>query len=187
MQKHKSTEDVYLSSASKLRASLPKFVVFLGATFLVYMFGSVLLIPLGQGVFLGGIETSKLVNFIIIIALSALILTSFREIRDVATALAGFVTYYVGNGGSKIHPTRLQKLQTTFRSFAYVILVSIFFMLFRPVLYEVHPALPGIAVIIIALWAIIALYGVVMVMGGEIEEAANSFTERLEKQIRKRK
>lgn len=41
--------------------------------------------------------------------------------------------------------------------------------------------------IIVAIWAIVALYGVVMAMSIEIEEAAVAFTERLEKCVRKRK
>lgn len=187
MQRKHKVEDVYLESAHQLRKSLPRFAIFLGAVFLVWIFGSSLLIPLGTGIQLGRIEASKIVNIIVLGALVVLVITSFREIKLVANAMAGFVTYYIGNSRGETDSSRLEKLKTTFRSFAYVILVSILFLAFKPLLSELHPVIPGIIVIVITIWSIIALYGVVMALSGEIEEAASAFAERIEKRARKRK
>ena len=186
MARKNQVENLYLESARKLRRSLPRFVIFLGTTFLIWIFGANLLIPLGQNIFVGGIESSKIINLVVLAALIAIVITSFTEIREVADAFAGFVTFYVGNQTRKIEPSRLEKLKTTFRSFAYVILVSILFLLFKPLLADIHSTLPGIIVIIIAIWAIVALYGIVMAMSGEIEEAASAFAERLEKRARRK-
>jgi hypothetical protein len=186
MPRTQKVENVYLESAKKLRASLPKFFVFLGAAFLVWIFGSALLIPLGTGVFLGGVETSKIINLLVLGSLVVLIITSFREIKNVANSLAGLALYYIG-GNSNNEKLRLQKLQSTFRSFSYVILAAVFFILFRGFLLEIHPALAGIVVILLAIWAIVSLYAVVMAMSGEIEEAASSFAERIEQRVKRRK
>ncbi len=186
MSEHKA-EDIYISSARKLRSSLPKFVIFLGSAFLVWMIGTLLLIPLGIGVHIGSIEAEKIINVIVIVAIIILIFGSYREIKDVADAAAGFVTYYVGNGRTKVHSTRIEKLKKTFRSLAYVILVSILFLIFKSLLDSVHPALAGIVVILISVWAIVAIITVVMAMSSEVEEAARAFTKELKTKVRKRK
>ena len=180
-------EDIYIASARKLRTSLPKFVIFMGAAFLIWMIGSLILIPLGAGVNIGSIEAGRVINIIVIGAIIILIVSSFKEIRDVADASAGFVTYYVGSGRTKIPSGRIEKLQKAFRSLAYVILVSLLFIIFKTILDGIHPALAGIVVILIAIWAIIAIITVVMAMSNEVEEAARAFTEDLEARIKKRK
>lgn len=182
-----SVEELYLKSAHKLRTSLPKFVIFLGASFLIWLVGMILLIPLGQGTFVNEIEASLIINLIVIAAVLVLIFASFKEIRDVADACAGFVTYYVGNGRQAVVSTRIRKLQGTFRSLAYVILVSLLFIMFKSILDQIHPALAGVVIIVIAIWIIIALYSVVMAMSSEIEEAAAAFTLEIEKAVKKRR
>ncbi len=179
--------DVYLESARKLRASLPKSIIFLGAAMLIWLFGTNILIPLGTGVLIYDTETSKIINLIVIVSIFVMISATFREIREVADASAGFVIYFVGNGRKSVDETRLHKLRKTFRNLSYVILASIVFLIFKPILDGIHPALAGIVLVVISIWTIISLYAVVMAMSSEIEEAATSFSENLEKQIKKKK
>lgn len=187
MPRSNKVEHVYLDSARKLRASLPKSAIFIGAAALVWLFGTSILIPLGQGIFVYGTEASKIINLILIVAIFVMIATSFREIREVADAAAGFVTYFVGNGKKVVEETRLHRLKKTFRNFAYVILAAIVFLMFKPILDGIHPALAGIVLVLISIWSIISLYAVVMAMSSEIEEAAVHFSKNLEKEIRKKK
>jgi uncharacterized protein with PQ loop repeat len=177
-------EEVYLESAKKLRASLPKFVIFLITAFLIWLFASILLIPLGRGIYIGDIETSKIASLITIITILVLLFGSFKEIKSVADASAGFVAYYIGK--DEIDDIRLKKLRGSFRSLAYVLLVSILFMLFKSVLEQIHPALPGIGYIVIVIWAFISLAGVVFTMSSEIEEATKTFVEEIERRPRKK-
>lgn len=187
MARRNNIEDVYINSARKLRAGLPKSAIFLGAAALIWLFGTNILIPLGENVFIYGTESSKIINLIVIISIFVMIATSFREIRDVADAAAGFVTYFVGNGKRSVEETRLNKLRKTFRNLSYVILAAIVFLMFKPVLDGFHPALSGIVVVLISIWSVVSLYAVVMAMSGEIEEAAVHFSKNLEKEIRKKK
>jgi hypothetical protein len=180
-------EKVYLNALHKLRTSLPKFIIFLGATFLVWYFGVLLLIPLGKDIFIGDVEASKIVNLILIATLIVLIFSSFREIREVADSLAGIVIYYTSKNGTSINTLRIKKLSSTFRSLVYVLLASFLFLVFKSLLDTIHPALAGMIVIAISIWAIIALYGVVMAVGSEIEEASKFFIKDLEKKLKKRK
>lgn len=181
-----NTEELYLESTKKVRTSLPKFVIFLGAALLVWIVGSILLIPLGQGIMIYGIEASKVINLIVIATIIAFVFATFREIRILADACAGFVMYYAGNN-KPVDKRRIDKLKGAFRSLSYVILISLIFVMFKSLLDAVHPALAGIAVIVIAVWVIISLYSVVMVMGSEIEEAARVFADELERKVKKRR
>lgn len=181
----KTVDRIYIDSAKKLRSALPKFVILLGAAFLIWMFGTTLLIPLGTGILMDNIETSKIINLIVIAAVSVLIFTSFREIRDIADSCAGYVTYYIGNEKNRIKKDRMEKLQRTFRGLAYVIFVSLVFLMFRSVLGQIHPALAGIMVIIITIWTIVSLYGMVMALGSEIEEATKVFVKETKKKLEK--
>jgi hypothetical protein len=170
-----------------MRTSFPKFVIVLGAATLVWIVGTILLIPLGRGTFINELEASEIVNLILIAAVLVLIFASFKEIRNIADACAGFVTYYAGNGHKTVVATRVRKLRGTFRSFAYVILVSLLFIMFKSLLDQVHPALAGVFIIVIAVWVIVALYSVVMAMSSEIEEAAIGFTAEIERVIKARR
>lgn len=185
MTKEKIIDEIYIDSAKKLRLALPKFVILLGTAFLIWIFGTTLLIPLGTGIMMGNIETSKIVNIIVIAAVSVLVFASFREIRNIADACAGYVTYYIGNEKGGVKKNRLEKLQRTFRGLAYVIFVSLVFLMFKSILDQIHPALAGIAVIIITIWTIVGLYGVVMTLGSEIEEATRMFVKETKKKLEK--
>jgi len=187
MSKERPIEEIYIESTRKLRTSLPKFVIFIGASFLIWMFGTALLIPLGKEVFIYDIEASKIINLIVIIAILVLIMASFREIKSTADACAGFVIFYVSGEKTTVNNIRLEKLQGTFRSLAYVILVSLLFLMFKNLLEQVHLALSGIALVTIVIWVIVALYSVVMALSSEVEEAAKIFTERLESKLKKKR
>lgn len=179
-------EEVYIDSAKRLRKSLPKFIVLISSALLIWIFGMVVFIPLTEGVRVLDIDTSRLVNLIIIFSLVLLIVLSFGEIKNISYACAGFVAYYIGSERAKITDQRLLRLRRSFMNLADVLLASFFFILFKPLLEQLHSALAGIVLIILIIWAIIALVSVAMVLGSEIEEAAIKFTEILEKRVKKK-
>jgi len=181
-----SLEKVYIESAKKLRASLPKFAVSLVAVILIWLFGSMLFIPLGKDLTLGGIEVSQIINLIILITITILIFDSFYEIKNTADAISGFIVYYVSSEHNGISQTRIKKWKKVLRMLAYVILISFFFLLFNPLLEQIHPALSGVVLILIVIAAVIVLFMLVMVMGTEIEETAREFAARFEKPPRRK-
>jgi hypothetical protein len=191
MQKRSNIEEVYIESAKKLRVSLPKFVILVSSVALIWLFGTALLIPVGKGIFVSNIEVSEVVNLIVVVTIFILIIASFREIKNVADALAGFVIYFVGSERDSTVLTRLKRLQKSFRNMAYVILVSLFFLLFRQLLDKIHEALAGVVWIVVVLWAIVSIISVIMAMSTEIEEAAHVFAEKIDRvrmrRLRKRK
>ena len=186
MKDENSIEEVYLDAAKKLRTSLPKFIVFISSAILIWLFGTVVFIPLTAGIKIYEVESSRIINLILILALILLIILSFNEIRNVSDACAGFVAYYIGSEREKISKQRLLRLQRSFSNLANILLVSFFFLLFKPLLDQIHSALAGIVLIVIIIWAIVALISVAMVLGSEIEEAAIKFSKILEKRMKKK-
>jgi hypothetical protein len=187
MPKEISVGEVYFKSTEKLRAALPKFIIFLGTASLMWLFGVSIFLPLSEGILLGDLEASAIVNLILIVTIIILCIGSFREVRATADAIAGFVIFYVGRERSKVSELRLMKLRGVFRSLAYVMLASVVFLMFKGALGQIHPLLPGMGVILLVIWAIISLYSVGMAVGSEVEEAARIFAKDVEKRMKKGK
>jgi formate hydrogenlyase subunit 4 len=180
-QKKSNTEDVYLESAKKLRSSLPKFVVYISTITLIWIFSTTLFIPMGTGIKLGDIEVNQIIDLIILITFLVLILASFNEIKNVADAIAGYISFYVSTDYHQIDKLRIMKWKKILRTLFYIILVSVFFLFFRGLLEQIHPAAPGIVIILIVIASVIVLFMLVMAMGAEIEEATKKFVDRFEK------
>lgn len=185
-EKKNNSEDIYIESAKKLRSSLPKFVMYLSAIVLIWLFGAVLFVPLGKGVFLGDIEVSHIIDLIIIITIIILVFSSFNEIKNIGDAIAGYIAFYVSTDYHQIDSIRIKKWKKILRNLLYVILISIFFLLFKGLLEQIHVALPGIVLILLVIASVIVLFMLVMTMGAEIEEATKKFSEKFEKRFKRR-
>ena len=182
----KSLEELYLDSAKKLRTSLPKFVIFIGVAYLIWLVGTTFFIPLSLGAFIGAIEASSLDSLIILAAVLLLLIGSFIEIRNVADATAGIVVSYVLPRNTNVEEVRLRQFRRCFRSVGYVIPFVISFLIFKDLLEQIHPLLNVIIPVIIAVWVVIAAILLAMIMGLEIEESARIFAERVEKRLSKK-
>lgn len=179
-----SIEEIYISSAKKLRASFPKFVIFLGLAYSVWLIGTTFFIPLSKGAFIGAVEAARIDSLILLGAVLALLFASFAEIKSVADACAGLVTSYIGHG-SKIEEVRLRKVKRTFRITGYIIPTTVSYLIFSNLIEQIYPLLNTIIPIVIAVWVVVASILLAMVLGLELEEAAKVFGERLKK-IRKK-
>lgn len=180
-----SVEEIYLNSAKKLRASLPKFVIFLGIAYLIWLVGTTFFIPVSDGIFIKAIEAAKLESFIILIAVLVLIFASFLEVRKVSDACAGLVASYITHRKSKIEEMRFRQLRRSFLNIGYLIPTGIAYLIFAGVLSQVNPFIVQIVPVIIGIWVVVSAVFLAMVLGLEIEESARVLSERIEK-IRKK-
>jgi uncharacterized protein YacL len=186
MGTEKTLEEVYIKSARKLRTSLPKFVIFLGIAYLIWLIGTSFFIPLSHGKSLGAVEVVSLDSLIILAAVLSLIFASFVEIRKVADGCAGLAVAYVTHGENKVEEVRLSQLKRSFRNIGYTIPFVVAFFIFSKLLEQINPLLIIIIPILIAVWVVIAAVLLAMVLGLEIEAAAKQFADRIEKRIKKR-
>lgn len=180
-----SVEEMYLNSAKKLRASLPKFVIFLGIAYLIWLIGTTFFIPISNGVFIKAIQTVKLESFIILAAVLVLIFVSFLEIRKVSDACAGLVASYITHRKSKIEEMRFRQLRRSFLNFGYLILVGVTYLIFAGLLSQINVFIVQIVPALIGIWVVISAIFLAMVLGLEIEESARVLSERIEN-IRKK-
>ncbi|MDI6798926.1 MAG: hypothetical protein QMD12_02960 [Candidatus Aenigmarchaeota archaeon] len=184
MSDSNSIEEIYISSAKKLRAGFPKFVIFLGLAYLVWLIGTTFFIPLGRGAFIGAVEASRIDSLILLGAVLALLFASFVEMKNVADACAGLVTSYIGHE-SEIEEVRLKKVKRTFNITGYILPTTVSYLIFNNLIEQINPMLNTIIPIVIAIWVVIASILLALVLGSELEEAAKVFVERL-KRIRKK-
>jgi hypothetical protein len=184
----KGVEDLYISSARNLRASFPKFVVFLGMAAIVWLIGTNFFIPLNKGQFLGAVEASRLDSILILAAVVVLVIASFIEIGNVSDGIAGMTVAYVLHGSTKVDELRLRKMKRTFRTVFYIFPVIVSFMIFGDLLLQISPLIGTIWPILIVMWTVIGAVMLTIVLGSEVEEAARSFGEKMKKlSIRKSK
>jgi len=182
----KTVEEVYISSAKKLRTSLPKFVIFIGMAYLIWLVGTTFIIPLSMGNLIGAIETIRLDSITILAAVILLIIGSFIEIRSVADAAAGIIVSYVLPRNSNAEEVRLRQFRRCLRSIGYVIPFTVSFLIFGDLLRQINPLLNTIIPVIIGVWVVVAAILLAMVMGLEIEESARIFAEKIEKRLLKK-
>jgi hypothetical protein len=175
-----SVEEMYLNSAKKLRASLPKFVIFLGTAYLIWLIGTTFFIPLSNGVFIRAVETAKLESFVILAAVLALIFVSFLEIRKVSDACAGLLASYITHRESKIDEIRLRQLRRSFLNVGYLIPTGISFLIFADLLNQINPFIVQIVPVIFGVWIVVSAVFLAMVLGLEIEESARVLSESIE-------
>lgn len=180
-----SVEEMYLNSAKKLRASLPKLVVFLGIAYLIWLVGTTFFIPLSNGIFIRAIETAKLESFVIIVAVIVLIFVSFLEVRKVSEACAGLVACYITHRESKIEEVRFRQLRRSLLNIGYLIPVIVAYVIFSDLLSQINVFFVQIILVAIGIWVVVGAILLAMVLGLEIEESARTLGERIEK-IRKK-
>ncbi|MEM5794114.1 MAG: hypothetical protein QXS48_02335 [Candidatus Aenigmatarchaeota archaeon] len=180
MPESNKVEEVYIDAVKKLRASFPKFVIFLGLAYIVWLLYSHFFFQLSKESTLGNIEVARLDSLIIISATLILIIASFIEIKNVADACAGLVTSYISSEG-KIEEIRVAKVRRAFRTTFYILPFTIAYLMFSNLFEQVFPLLTTIIPLIIVIWVVIASIMLAMVLGLELEEAAKNFVERLRK------
>lgn len=180
MPNSNNVEEIYLDAVKKLRASFPKFVIFLGLAYIVWLLFSHFFFQLSKESTLGNIEVVRLDSLLIISAVIVLIIASFVEIKNVADACAGLVTSYISSS-EKIEEIRVRKVRRAFRTTFYILPFTVAYIIFSNLLEQIFPLLTTIIPLAIVIWVVIASILLAMVLGLELEEAANKFIQGLRK------
>lgn len=176
---------IYLNSVKKLRASFPKFVLFISLAYSVWLIGLNVILPLSKGSSIGLIEVARIDSLLILGAVLALIFASFVEMKNLADSCAGLIVSYTSHQSS-VEELRLRRIRRTFRITGYIIPAVISYLIFTSILEQIHPILTTVIPILIVVWVVIASVLLAMVLGLEIEEAAKSFAEKIEEKMKKK-
>ncbi len=180
-------EELYIKSARKLRTSLPKFVIFIGMAYIIWLVGTSFFIPVSLGGFIGAIEAARLDSIVILAAVITLLIVSFIEVRSVADATAGLVVSFVLPRDVAVEEIRLKQFRRTFRNIGYIVPFTVTFAIFTELLKQINPLIVTIVPVLITVWVVISALLLAMVMGLEIEESAKNFAEKIEKKLKRKK
>lgn len=183
----RSVEDLYVSSAKNLRSNFPRFVVFLGVAYVVWLIGTSFFIPLNRGQFLGAVEASRLDSIVILAAVVVLLFASLIEIGYVSDGVAGLTVAFILHGSTKVDDLRLRKMKRTFRTVFYIFPVTVTFLIFSNLLDDINPLIGTLWPLFIVVWTVIGAVMLTIVLGSEVEEAARVFTDKIEKKINEKK
>lgn len=187
MARKNDIQELYISSARKLRSSLPRFVIFLGLPLIVWLLSTNFLFTLSRGIFIGSVEAVRLDFVVVLTAVVVLILASFIEIGHVADACAGLLVSYILNEDDEFDEVRLRKMKRSFRTTFFIAPFLVAFLMFNDYLGKIYPLITTVIPIVIVVWVVIAAVLMSMVMSGEVEQATRSFSKKLENRVRLRR
>lgn len=184
MSEEKSLEEygkeVYVASTTLIRETSPKVVLNIGVAVLIWLFGNMIFIPISKGIFIREYAVTQVISLITLVSLAGLMVAVVYELRRMADAAAGILAYQIGKRG-EVSADEVSHYRTALTGLLYVAIVSIAFLFFSTNLSVIHPALTGIALIAVVIWAFFTLWRVGRALSAEISRYAEELGKRLEK------
>lgn len=161
-------EKVSKESKAALMGALPSITVGVIAAILLWLFGNLVFIPIAQGIEWFGYPLPQILTFVILIALAVFVLKILVDVRKAVDALAGLAAVEIGTP-TDVSQTEIEHYTTAMRGVFYIIIVSLAFLLFSDYLAMLHPALSGVVLLAIVVWAILQIWRSVKAISAEIK------------------
>jgi hypothetical protein len=160
-------EKVSRESREALVGAVPSLTLGVVTAILLWLFGNLIFIPIAQGIEWFGYPLPQILTFIILVGLAIFLLRILVDVRRAVDALAGLAACEIG-APYDVTPAEVGHYKTALRGILYVIIVSLAFLLFADYLALIHPALSGVVLIAIVVWAIFEIYRAVKAISEEI-------------------
>jgi len=160
-------EKVSKESRAALVSAVPSITVGVIAAILLWLFGNLIFIPISEGIEWFGYPLTQILTFIILVGLAIFVMRILVDVRRAVDALAGLASCEIG-APYDVTPAEVDHYKTALRGILYVIIVSLAFLLFSDYLTLIHPALSGVVLIAIVVWAIFEIWRAVKAISEEI-------------------
>lgn len=169
-------------SKLKLRVSLPKLAIHIFIAALIWIFGQLIFVPLA-GTFepLFGFDLGPIISLIIVAALILVLVRVAFELRDTADALAGISA--VAASRATTESVHVENYQRGFRGLFYILYAIIIFLFFFTFLATIHPALAGVVLVVIVIWAVVELFYIGSGFSKAVEEWSGRAVNRVERLV----
>jgi len=157
-------KDVKREAWANLKISLLKLVLMLGLGLIAWLIGTSIIVPIAEGLYILRFEFTRVIVWATIFISAIFFIGALFEIRVVADNLGTIIAYAllrIKPGKEKLATVR--RVQTLIRAFLYITVVLLVFMFIRPMLVTIHPVLAGLGAVLIAIWALIAVYKALMI------------------------
>jgi len=170
-------EKVRTESREALAKVTPSIVLYVVTAVLVWLFGNLIFMPIAEGIQWGW-PLVEILNFIILIALVALILGILVDVRGAIDAVAGIAACEIG-APYDISPEEIGHYRTAMRGVFYVIVVSLGYLLLADYLTRIHQGLSAIVLIAIVVWAIFQIWMAIRAMSEEIKRYTSQWAKKI--------
>ncbi|MCW3993807.1 MAG: hypothetical protein NWE85_04495 [Candidatus Bathyarchaeota archaeon] len=160
-------EKVRRESREALVGALPSITLGVVAAILLWLFGKLIFVPIAQGIEWFGYPLPQILTFIILVGLAIFLVRILVDVRRAVDALAGLAACEIG-APYDVTPAEVGHYKTALGSILNVVIVSLAFLLFSDYLALIHPALSGVMLIAIVVWAIFEIYRAVKAISDEI-------------------
>lgn len=161
-------EKVSKESKESLMSALPSITVGVVAAILLWLFGNLIFMPIAEGIVWFGYPLPQILTFIILVGLAMFVLKILVDVRQVVDALAGLAAVEIG-APTDVTTTEVEHYKTAMGGIFNIIIVSLAFLLFSDYIANIHPALSGVALIAIVVWAIFGIWRAVKAVSQEIK------------------
>lgn len=165
-------------SVEILSTALPKITLDVSAAILIWLFGKLIFIPIAQGINFYGYPLPQILNFIILIALIVVVLRVFIDLRRAINGVSAYAAVNIG-APYDVSLEEVEHYRTALKGIFDVIVVSLAYLLFVDYLANIHPALAGVILLVIVLWAIYQIWRVVQSISSEIRRYTTKWAEKL--------
>ena len=174
-------EKVSRESREALVGAVPSLTLGVIAAILLWLFGNLIFIPIAQGIEWFGYPLPQILTFIILVGLAIFLLRILVDVRRAVDALAGLAACEIG-APYDVTPAEVDHYKTALRGVLHVVIVSLAFLLFSDYLALIHPALSGVVLIAIVVWAIFEIYRAVKAISEEIRRYSAEWAGKALKQ-----
>lgn len=169
---------VQTESINTLSDAIPRIALDVAAAVLIWLFGRLVFIPIAQGINFFGYPFPKILNFIILVALAVIVLRMLIDVRKAMDGVAGYAAVNIG-APYDVSIDEVEHYKIALRGLFYIIIVSLAYLLFVDYLSNIHPALSGIILLAIVIWAIYQIWRVVQAVSSEIRRYTSEWARKL--------
>lgn len=159
----------------KLRTSVPKLLIHLFIAGLIWVFGQAI-VSVAQPIFLFGLSLGPIISAVIVVALVFVLIRVAFELRDTADGLAAIAAVAATRSSSgEVH---VENYRGGFRALVYILYGAVIYLFFYGFLVTINPALAGVALLLLVIWAVVLLFQVGTGFSKAIEDWSNRAVER---------
>jgi len=154
-------------SRETIADTLPRIALDASAAVLIWLFGRLVFLPIAEGIDFFGYPLPEFLNFVILVALVVIMFKVIVDVRKFIDGLAGYTAIVIG-ADYDVTEEEVKHYKTALGGLFDVIVVSLAYMLFVDYFSGIHPAIAGVTLLALVVWAIFKLWAVVQSISGEI-------------------
>jgi hypothetical protein len=157
--------------------TLPRIALDVSAAVLIWLFGRLVFLSIAEGINFFGYPLPEILNFVILVALVIIVMKVIVDARKFIDGVASYSAVIIGSDYD-VTEQEVEHYKTALGGLFDVIVVSLAYILFVDYFSGIHPAIAGVTLLALVIWAIFKLWGVVQSISGEIRRYTSRWSRR---------